>query len=545
MKDKLMTKLKEWGWLFLILFPVSVINYSLLIFGQAFNDSDGTWHGAVSYAGGWELGEGRWFWPFLDKAKGYLSPDPLASVTALFLFALGFILVLDLMKVKSRSAALLSGLVFMTATPVCCSLSYRYMSHVFAFAFLLASLAAYVAFMDVKPWLAAALSAVCIAFSMGLYQADLGATALIMLIMLILMLYSGEEVKRVLIKGGQCLISILAGGLLYYLMWQEELIRHDTEASSYGGADSVSISGIFLHLPETLFRTVRKFISYFGNHEVKISLLPRWIYIIIMVIFAGASVWAFYKMIKRNRAQGIVFLIFTVLIPLFPMCTYMLTYNVSYMSGQMTAPLALCLSLMICLIWIYTEEVAGALSQGFGEYSGGDDGEGAKARDTGSERASGLKRGARIAAVLACLFIMYGQHLMNQYDMYAMSMGRKSVETIADNVIDELITEGLYAPGITYCFIGSPSDSPLYYKNLIFEECNNYARYGDWGHVPSDNSKGWQGFFTHVKGINLKIAYDSDIEEIEDDPAIAAMPVFPAKGSIALMHDMVVIRLVE
>lgn len=532
-----MTKLKEWGWLFLIVFPVSVINYSLLIFGQVFNDSDGTWHGAVSYAGGWELGEGRWFWPFLDKAKGYLSPDPLASVTALFLFALGLILVLDLMKVKSRSAALLSGLVFMTATPICCSLSYRYMSHVFAIAFLLASLAAYIAFMDVNPWLAAALSAVCIAFSMGLYQADLGATALIMLIMLILMLYRGEEVKRVLIKGGQCLISILAGGLLYYLLWQAELIRHDTEASSYGGADSVSISGIFIHLPETLFRTVRKFISYFGNHEVKISLLPRWIYIILMLIFAGASVWGFIKLLNRNRAQGIVFLIFTVLIPLFPMCTYMLTYNVSYMSGQMTAPLALCLSLMICLIWIYTVEVSGDPPQDNGEEEG--------VKNTGSSRASGLIRGVGIVTALLCLLIMYGQHLMNQYDMYAMSMGRKSMETIADNVIDELITEGLYGPGVTYCFIGSPSDSPLYYKNLIFEECNNYARYGDWGHVPSDNSKGWQGFFTHVKGINLKIAYDSDIEEIKDDPAIAAMPVFPVKGSIAQMHDMVIIRIGE
>jgi hypothetical protein len=259
--------------------------------------------------------------------------------------------------------------------------------------------------------------------------------------------------------------------------------------------------------------------------------------LIILIIFAGTSVWTFYRLIKRNRTQGIVFLILTLLIPLFPMCTYMLTYNVSYMSGQMTAPLALCLSLMICLIWIYSRGTSGALSKDYGEDAG--------TSDSGSSRAAGMERAVQTVAVLACLCVLYGQHLMNQYDMYAMSMGRKSVETIADNVIDELITEGLYAPGITYCFIGSPSDSPLYYKNLIFEECNDYARYGDWGHVPSDNSKGWQGFFTHVKGINLKVAYDSDIEMIKDDPAITAMPVFPAKSSIALMNDMVVIKLAE
>lgn len=525
MTDKIINKIKEWTWLFLILGVVSVISYSLMIFTQVFNDSDGTWHGSVSYAGGWELGEGRWLWPFLDKAKAWLSPDPLSSIAALCFFILGFILVLDLTGVRNKAACTLSGLLFVISTPICCSLSYRYMSHVFALAFLLAVLAVYAAFADIRRWLSVVLAAICIAFSMGLYQADLGCTVLVMLIVLILKLWRREDTKSVLLCGGRCLISILAGGLMYYLIWQEELIRNDTEASTYGGADSVSIPGIFQHLPETLARTVRKFIAYFGNHEVKISLLPRWIYIVMIVFFAGASLYAFFRLIKQEKAQGILFLIFTVLIPLFPMCTYMLTYNVSYMSGQMTVSLALTLSLMVCLTLTYTE--------------------GLKEKDEGSLWGTRLLCAARVAAIVLCLFMIYGQHLMTQYDMYAMSMGRRSVETIADNVMDELTAEGMYDPGITYCFIGSPSDSPLYYKNLIFEECNNYARYGDWGHVESDNSKGWQGFFTHVMGINLKIASDSDIEMIKEEPAVASMPVFPAKGSIEVINDIVVIKLAE
>ena len=133
----MIAKIKEYGTCYAVILIGALLSYSPFIFGQVYNDADGTWHGGISYAGGWELGEGRWLWPFFDKAKAYLSPDPLSSIFALAVFALGFMLVIDLIGMHDKAVIIVAGLAFLIGTPICGSLSYRYMSHIFSCAFLL------------------------------------------------------------------------------------------------------------------------------------------------------------------------------------------------------------------------------------------------------------------------------------------------------------------------------------------------------------------------------------------------------------------------
>ena len=607
MNNGLNKSIKEYGICYAVVFLGALFCYSPFIFGQVYNDADGTWHGAISYAGGWELGEGRWLWPFLDKARAYLSPDPMSSVFSLAVFILGFILVMELMGMRNKIAVILAGLAFIVATPICGSLSYRYMSHVFSCAFLLAVLSAYSVYKIKRTWLAIVTSAVCLALSMGLYQSDLGCTVLIMLFMLIIKAGSGDGASTGEVygvsegsrdnKGGnavkpertddgegvkgipgallKCFISVLAGGILYFVMWQEELWRNDVSASSYGGADALSIPGIFMHLPETLTRSFMSFIKYFGNNSLKINMLPRWLYIIAVLLFGVMTVYQAARLFAAGkRLNGVLVLAFSALIPAVPMCTYILTYNISYMSSQMTVPLGLCFALIICMTWRYMEMAsvgcgnradgderpAGEADTGNGASAAkeGDTESGASAmgaaevadRESGASAAGAERSGKMLTALkwiltgLAVL-IIYGQHLMVQYDTYAMYMGRRSVETIANEVLDELIAEGLYAHGVNYCFIGSPSDNPLYFKNDVFTRCNDYARYGEWAGVSNDNRLGWQGFMMNVLGINMGIASNEIIDAMDDDPRVKAMPIFPLKGSVASFDECVVIKLAE
>lgn len=596
MKNSLTEWIKEYGIYYAVIFLGALFCYSPFIFGQVYNDADGTWHGAISYAGGWELGEGRWLWPFLDKARAYLSPDPMSSIFSLAVFILGFMLVMELMGMRNKIAVILAGLAFIVATPICGSLSYRYMSHVFSCAFLLAVLSAYSVYKIKRTWLAIAASAVCLALSMGLYQSDLGCTVLIMLFMLIIKANdaygaagsgenndgramkqeaSSEAVKADRTDDGEgvkgipgsllkCFISVLAGGILYFVMWQEELWRNDVSASSYGGADALSIPGIFMHLPETLTRSFMSFIRYFGNNSLKITMLPRWLYIIAVLLFGVMTVYQAVRLFAAGkRLNGVLVLVFSALIPAVPMCTYILTYNISYMSSQMTVPLGLCFALIICMTWRYMDMASagcGSRKPEGDERAAGkaesDDGVSAVgpagAGDTesgisapGAERSSKMLTVSKWILTGLAVLIIYGQHLMVQYDTYAMYMGRRSVETIANEVLDELIAEGLYAHGVNYCFIGSPSDNPLYFKNDVFSKCNDYARYGEWAGVSNDNRLGWQGFMMNVLGINMGIASNEIIDAMDDDPRVKAMPVFPLKGSVASFDECVVIKLAE
>ena len=517
--EKIKGFVKKWGWLFAVLIIVSTISYSLIIFTQTVNDSDGTWHGDIAYTGNSELIEGRWLQPYIDRARFWLSPDPMSSLAALAIFAVGFILVMDLLEIRDRRISVVSGLIFMISTSVCSTLSFRYMSLEFACAFVFAVISVYSLVHIRNSILAVGISACFVTLYMGLYQAFLGSTATVMLFYLLYKLYSNEELKKLAILTGKCLISFFAGGIMYYIIWHEELWRYDTEATSYGGANVFTVGGIFTNLTGTIGKPYIKFADYFLNRTVSTTMLPIYVHLALMAAFAVASAAAVFFVFKTDRIRALIMAVLTLLIPFACMWFYVLTYTVSYMSMHMTISLAVCLALMVCMTFIYAEGIF---------------------RDRPGTANKTIWALTLIAALAA-----YGNHSMVQYDQMAMYMGEMSVYEIGSEVIAELIADGLYDPNITYCFIGSPSSNPLFFKNDVFEKCNSYARYGDWGNVANDNRQGWFGFFLHMKGIYLKIADNEVIDAFEEDPRVAAMPVFPVKGSAALLDDYVVIKLAE
>lgn len=512
-------KTYKWGWLFTVLMIVSTLSYSLMMFTQTVNDSDGTWHGDIAYTGNSELIEGRWLQPYIDRARFWLSPDPMSSIISLAIFAISFIMIMELLDISEKRICTVSGIIFMISTSVCSTLSFRYMSLEFACACFFAVTAAYILIRVKKTVVAVITSAVFITLYMGLYQAFLGTTAVTMLFYLLYRLSKNDDLKDICILTGKCLGSYLIGGAAYYAIWNEELLRHDTEATSYGGANIFTVGGIFTNLSHTLLIPYVKFADYFLNRHVSTTMLPVWVHMLIILLFFAISVATAVLIYKKDKLRAFIFLILTLLVPFASMWFYVITYTVSYMSMHMTISLALSLSLMICMIAVYLGEIF---------------------RDN-----TKMLKQALMGLIVLASIAAYGNHSMVQYDQMAMYMGEMSVNELGTEVIAELIADGLYNPNINYCFIGSPSDNPLFFKNDVFEKCNSYARYGDWGIVANDNRQGWSGFFLHMKGINLHIANNEIIDAFDDDPRVAAMPVFPVKGSVALLDDYVVIKLAE
>ena len=78
MAEKIQIKIKEWAWVYVALMLVSILSFSLMIFTLTVNDADGTWHGSIAYTGYSELDEGRWLQPYIDKARFWVSPDPIS-----------------------------------------------------------------------------------------------------------------------------------------------------------------------------------------------------------------------------------------------------------------------------------------------------------------------------------------------------------------------------------------------------------------------------------------------------------------------------------
>ena len=511
---KKLAELKKWIPVFLINLAVGVFAYSLLIVNQLVNELDGMWHGSVSYANGHELSNGRWFWRFLDRGRFYLSPDPVTSVIALFFFILSIILILYIFDVKSKALAAFASLLFTVNISVLVSLSYRYMSPTFAVSCFLFVLAALILIRSKNLILGIALPAITISLAMGLYQADIGCTCLIILMYISLCLYKGDktfkEIGRFIFKSA---VSVIAGMGLYYILLYVNLWYYDVALDSYNGTDSYGPVGMLLNLPSSTVHAYSDFVNYYRQVIAHTNIFNGKIYKIVFALLAVCFIYAAVKLFKENRIRAILFALTFLLIPMAVNIVLLMAYN-SVTSVQMTVPTSMCISVLLCL--------------------------------ASSIRPPEIKAVNIYKAVtaVALSLLIYGNYIMTVYDQQAMYMGRQSLMELSREMITTLQTYNLYHPYYKYVIIGSPSDNPCFAKNFVAEKANRYALVGTW--EPDDTRtvvQSWQGFFTYEMGINIQVADDDKVKEALADETVRKMPIFPELGCAAMVNDVVVVKL--
>ncbi|MBR5377415.1 MAG: glucosyltransferase domain-containing protein [Lachnospiraceae bacterium] len=509
-----MAGVKKWLPVFIICMGAGIFAYSLLMTHQLVNQLDGLWHGSVSYANGHELSIGRWFWRFIDRWRFYLSPDPVTSVISLALFVSGFILLLEVLDIKSRPAAVISTLLFTVNSSVLVSLSYRYMSPTFALSFFFAVLAAFIIIRCKGRLLAFTAAPLAVALMMGLYQADIGCTCLVLLLYISLCLYRNDRsLKELGLFIVRCFISLLLGGILYVILLNINLRVYDVKMDSYNGADSYGPAGMLLNLPSSIKHAYGNFFDYYEQIIINTDMFSGRLYIVIFALLVLCFVYAAVRVFRNNKTGAVLFVLSLVLIPVAADMVCLMAYD-AFVSPQMTIPVSMCLPALVCL---------------------------ASKADLPKLRGTVLCRAA-LGIVLAIQ--LYGSYIMTVYDQQAMYMGRLSVTEISRQVITELEKEGLYGMDRRYVFVGSPSENPLFVKNDVFAKADGYATFGTW--TPTDTRwvvQSWKGFFTHEMGINLPVAGDEVLEAALQDDTVRAMPVFPAAGSIAEVNGVVVIKL--
>lgn len=507
---------KRWLPVLAVNIAAGIFTYSLLIIHQLVNQIDGMWHGSVSYANGHELSNGRWFWRFVDRGRFFLSPDPVTSVIALLFFILGFILVLDVFDVRSRAVAILASLMFTVNISILASLSYRYMSPTFAISCFLSILAAYIVIKCEKKIPMYVSSVICISLAMGLYQADIGCTCLVMLLYVSLCLYKGDRTfKEIGMFILRCLISLIIGMVLYYVLLNINLWYYDVSLDSYNGTDSYGPVGMILNLPTSTVHAYSDFANYFrqviGRTNIFNGKIYKISFILLAICFGYGGVTLFK--VKESRIRAVLMALSLLLVPVAANAALLMAYN-SVTSIQMTVPVSMSIPVLLCLASVV--------------------------------RLPEIKATVLYKAVTAVTLslLIYGNYIMTIYDQQAMYMGRQSLTELSREVISTLQTYNLYHPYYKYVFVGTPSDNPCFVKNFVFDEANRYAMVGTWS--PDDTRwvvQSWQGFFTHEMGINIMIADDDKLREALEDETVRNMPIFPELGCCAMINDVVVVKL--
>ena len=537
-------KLQPYRRPFLILWIYSLLVQLPLLVLRLTNDLDGLWNQDDYLAGTWELSIGRWFWPFLDKMRFGISLDPLPAVFSLALYSLSFLLILRLLDLVPSGRNLLAGFLFLGSVGIVCQMSFGYMAITFAVSFFLAVLAVWALLAPVtsSAILRILLSALCIAFMMGSYQAGIGTTALLMLFVLLYSIAAEggtESAKPAFLPAGarerlrffiRAFCSVALGGILYVLLLKLRLWMTGTPASDYQGFSEISPLYILAGLPNAFHHCYRTILNYFVNGTYLSHALERhsWFPLCYIPVFILVCV-IFVRIFRRKKAEAPLFLAGILLIPAAANCFYLAAPETET-HMQMVVSMALILPLLFCMTNLVFPSGKAALSGS--AVSGG--------------RASSFWKSERCLKgilLLDLLFLLYGGILQCEMDQYGMYAGRRASQTLAQSILTEAGRQGYDYINGQLLIVGPPASSKTFYTAPLFERANAYAQYGRWSNDISFSRISWSRLYTNYLRIQVSFAQGDTEATISTLPEVAAMPAYPAAGSVQNIYGVLVVKL--
>ena len=541
---------------FLILWIYTLLVQLPLLVLRLTNDLDGLWNQDDYMAGTWELSIGRWFWPFLDKMRFGISLDPLPAVFSLALYSLSFLLILRLLDLVPSGRNLLAGFLFLGSVGIVCQMSFGYMAITFAVSFFLAVLAVWVLLAPVtsSASLRILLSALCIAFMMGSYQAGIGTTALLMLFVLLYSIVAEgntESSKPAFLPADarerlrffiRAFCSVALGGILYVLLLKLRLWMTGTPASDYQGFSEISPLYILAGLPNAFHHCYRTILNYFVNGTYLSHALERhsWFPLCYMPVFILVCV-IFVRIFRRKKAEALLFLAGILLIPAAANCFYLAAPETET-HMQMVVSMALILPLLFCMSNYVFPSGKAALSGN--TVSGGKAALSGSAISTG--RATSFRKSERCLKgilLLDLLFLLYGGILQCEMDQYGMYAGRRASQTLAQSILAEAGRQGYDYINGQLLIVGPPASSKTFYTAPLFERANAYAQYGRWSNDISFSRISWSRLYTNYLRIQVSFAQGDTEATISTLPEVAAMPAYPAAGSVQNIYGVLVVKL--
>ena len=191
------------------------------------------------------IGLGRWFLPVVCSFSSFYDLPFLNGIIAIVFHALASVCICNMFNVEKKITAVLIGAVVVSFPTVTSVMMYNYVADGYSIAFFLSCFAALCMTKEKPKYL---LASVLIALSVGIYQAYITVTIMLVLLKLLdEMVFKGASVKVVLKKAVPMLISGVLGALIYGLVLKIALSVFSAELLDYQGmGDTANLSNINL-----------------------------------------------------------------------------------------------------------------------------------------------------------------------------------------------------------------------------------------------------------------------------------------------------------
>ncbi len=160
------------------------------------------------------VGMGRWFLSLVCGISSFYDLPWLNGILAIIFHGLGAVCICRIFNISKNVTALLTGALVAVFPAVTSVMMYNYVADGYAISFLIACMSAMFLTADNPKYI---LSAVMITLSVGIYQAYIAVTAILVLVFLIdKLIFGKKDVLYLLKKSGICMLTAVIGLALYY-----------------------------------------------------------------------------------------------------------------------------------------------------------------------------------------------------------------------------------------------------------------------------------------------------------------------------------------
>lgn len=457
---------------------------------------------------------GRWMLSLLgDFCQNVLDLGynmPLTKGLAfLVLIALSAAFLVDILDIRRKGGAVLTGCMMATFPTVCATMVFRYTAPYYGISLLLSVLAVWVAFRT--RW-GVLLSAMCIACSMGIYQAYVPfSISLFVLILMRNALKEDAELSSLIRQGLICCACLVLGLIFYFGSLKLSLAAYDAQLDTYQGINSMGkislaqLPGLIKNawLSAALF-SVKDYCILTYTPVLKIL----WTLLILVILVQAVLLLVLRKPKPLNAAffclMGLVFPLAVNFIAV--MAPEGIVYTIMVYSFALIA-IAPVMMLEYLPEFARKRLVAGSLS------------------------------------VLLALIVCYNSYYTN-LNYTSLFYANRHVENYFSGLMTQMrMTEG-YTPEKTWVFLGDQVDDPKLYDIWNVEPV--------YGGFIGSTAKGLLNASYSVNVwihsfIGYKTVYASAEEEaaLAADPRVTEMPCWPSQGSIQVVDDYIVVKFQE
>ena len=455
---------------------------------------------------------GRFLQTYAAGISSYFSLPVVNGILTLIYSGITSMILVALFRLQNKLGIVLVSGLLITFPTVACIYSFMFAADPFALSCTLSALAAYFVTRTDKKWLWIA-GAACLCCSVGIYQAYLPFTLLLMLLFFILMLLQPEIYpdRTIITVGIRYLLMLFFGMGAYYIGMTLTLKLKHTALSDYQGIGESDFPGI-AEIKARLLKVISDFLEFFSPSQVLafnvwmrialvLSLLLLALFFFVLYIRLQA-----YKSLLRNG----LLLFCLICIPPAVNVIYLISDGVNF---HMLMRHAWCL-LFIAVIVLF-EKTAPLLPKN--------------------------GRACTEWIAFASLFlIVWNYILLSNIGYFNMNFRYEKTYALCLELRDRLKASEDFDKDRPIAFIGNYSKT--YQMDATAELLAPMAGMNG-KRVFGATSRAYLPFFQNCLGEDITVVTPEEEKALKETPEFQEMPRYPKEGSIQVINDVTVIKL--